>query len=315
MMNRSRIIGRFAGNKPGPLLILTAAMHGNEKAGVLALELFFDRLEAEIASNPLYTFEGNILGIIGNLKAYEAGVRYISQDINRCWDDANILRIMHTDQRLLQNEELEISELLQAIHGVITEVSPSSIYLLDLHTTSSDGGIFCIAQDNAKSIFLAQQMSVPVVLGLLNDINGTTLHYFRPEKHTVETAAIAFESGHHDDPNAIYRCMHAIIRLLKATSGMEGLFFEKWINPPWNQGGKNLPKMVRLAYKFHVDDPKKWSMKPGYKNFQKVCKGEVLARYDGKEICAKMDGLILMPLYQKQGQDGFFIVTEVNSAK
>ena len=49
-------------------------------------------------------------------------------------------------------------------------------------------------------------------------------------------------------------------------------------------------------------------MKPGFKNFQAVTKGELLARYDDQDVKAEADGMILMPLYQAQGNDGFFIV-------
>lgn len=52
-------------------------------------------------------------------------------------------------------------------------------------------------------------------------------------------------------------------------------------------------------------------MQPGYKNFQPVKKGEILATDKNGAISAQEDGLILMPLYQKQGNDGFFLVKMV----
>jgi succinylglutamate desuccinylase len=52
-------------------------------------------------------------------------------------------------------------------------------------------------------------------------------------------------------------------------------------------------------------------MQPDYKNFQAVEKGELLALDKHGEIRADEDGLILMPLYQKQGDDGFFLVRRI----
>jgi len=54
-------------------------------------------------------------------------------------------------------------------------------------------------------------------------------------------------------------------------------------------------------------------MYPDYKNFQKVSKGEVIAKDKNGEIVAPVDALILMPLYQKQGDDGFFLIKENQS--
>jgi succinylglutamate desuccinylase len=47
-----------------------------------------------------------------------------------------------------------------------------------------------------------------------------------------------------------------------------------------------------------------------YKNFDKISKDELLAFDKYGEIRSKEDGMILMPLYQKQGNDGFFIIKE-----
>ncbi|MFT6360775.1 MAG: succinylglutamate desuccinylase, partial [Saprospiraceae bacterium] len=37
-------------------------------------------------------------------------------------------------------------------------------------------------------------------------------------------------------------------------------------------------------------------------------KGEILATDKNGNVVAKQDSLILMPLYQKQGDDGFFLI-------
>ena len=49
-------------------------------------------------------------------------------------------------------------------------------------------------------------------------------------------------------------------------------------------------------------------MNEGYLNFQEVKKGEHLANDKNGPIYASEDSLILMPLYQKKGEDGFFLV-------
>ena len=53
-------------------------------------------------------------------------------------------------------------------------------------------------------------------------------------------------------------------------------------------------------------------MNPGYSNFQMVKKGDLLAEDKNGEIRAPNSGILLMPLYQKQGQEGFYIIEDKN---
>ena len=50
-----------------------------------------------------------------------------------------------------------------------------------------------------------------------------------------------------------------------------------------------------------------------YKNFEPVVKDEYLAIHNTKKVHAKFESLILMPLYQKQGEDGFFLIQPLNN--
>ncbi len=52
-------------------------------------------------------------------------------------------------------------------------------------------------------------------------------------------------------------------------------------------------------------------MQPGYTNFQVIQRGQLLAHNHQGAVQARTAGRILMPLYQKQGSNGFFIVQEV----
>ena len=305
-----RIIGKYTGNDPGPLIIITAAMHGNEPAGVKALDLLFKMLEVEPITRPDFRYKGEIIGILGNIPAYRQNKRYISKDINRCWNPNYISQLLQKEKNNLKDEDYEVRDILDTISVEIDRVKPTKLYLLDLHTTSSDGGIFCIATDEIESIEIAKKIHAPVITGLLEGIEGTTLHFFNSKNKGVDTSAIAFEGGHHDDPLSVNRCIAAVINFMRAIGVIRSEDVENRHDYILQQYSNYLPEIVRVKYKYHIDDNKKWQMKPGYKNFQKVTKGEILARYDGKKVEAPCDGLILMPLYQNQGQDGFFIVDD-----
>ena len=69
-----------------------------------------------------------------------------------------------------------------------------------------------------------------------------------------------------------------------------------------------LPPVVHLIECHSIEPGIKFSMNEGYLNFQEVKKGEHLANDKNGPIYASEDSLILMPLYQKKGEDGFFLV-------
>ena len=72
-----------------------------------------------------------------------------------------------------------------------------------------------------------------------------------------------------------------------------------------------LPKVAELVYTHRIPAGCQFCMLPGYTNFQPVKAGELLAYQDGEAIYCPFDAHILMPLYQPQGEDGFFLVHPV----
>ena len=74
----------------GPLLIITVGMHGNEPAGVRALELLFKMLEVEPITNH-HSHIRRLLVSLAILLLLIKKVRYIDQDINRLWTKKNTM--------------------------------------------------------------------------------------------------------------------------------------------------------------------------------------------------------------------------------
>ena len=70
-------------------------------------------------------------------------------------------------------------------------------------------------------------------------------------------------------------------------------------------------KVVEVRHRHTIAPEDRFKMEPGFKNFQAVRRGKVLAQDRTGEIKACETGLILMPLYQALGNDGFFLVREV----
>jgi succinylglutamate desuccinylase len=49
-------------------------------------------------------------------------------------------------------------------------------------------------------------------------------------------------------------------------------------------------------------------MYPNKTNFEKIKKAQIIAKNNNLEVASPIDGYLLMPLYQKIGNEGFYII-------
>jgi len=306
-----RIIDIYQGKERGPLLLVLGSIHGNEPAGTIALQELFLMLRKEPEKNPGFNFRGKLIGIRGNLRAIKKNQRFIHKDLNRQWTPENIRRVTSDPVASLDSEDQELQELIDCISTEIANYQPEEIILLDLHTTTAYGGIFTVVSDDPRSISLGLGMHAPVIRGLLNGISGTSLHYFNTKNLGIRTTALCFESGQHNEPMAVTRAVSALVSFLRATGSVQPEDVEHRHNLLLKTHAKNLPAITELVTVHSIKPGDNFIMQPGYSNFQKIKEGILLATDKNGNILAPCDGMILMPLYQPQGEDGFFIVKEI----
>ena len=313
-----RIIGTYTSPEPGALVVVFGAVHGNESAGVRALEEIFRMLEREPQVNPGFVFRGKLVGLIGNKQAFTRGQRFRVKDLNRIWTADNLHRVQHADQATLADEDLEMAEIFACIRSEIEQTRPEVLVLLDLHTTSADGGIFCIPSDDRASLRLAKELHAPVILGMLDGLSGTLLHfatgqYFAINGYPKHSISAAFEAGQHDDPLSVSRSIAAVVNCLRAAGCIRHEDVDSRHETILKTFSDPLPKVTRLQHVHHIRPGDTFRMRPGYVNFQSIQRGEHLADDAAGPVLAPQTGLILMPLYQPQGSDGFFVVRELES--
>ncbi len=304
----NRIIGKYKGQQPGPMLIAIGGIHGNEPSGSFAIQEILQLLEREPIRNPNFIFKGTFIGFNGNCQAIEKAERFIEKDLNRQWTKENIANVFLQKSETLKAEDLEIFELITAIKAEIKNISPEKILFLDLHTTTADGGIFSVVTDDSKSINTAQALYAPVIKGLLRGLEGTSLHYFTTENIGIETTAVCFEAGQHNDPLSVNRGIAAILNALKSVSCIDSSDIENRHNELLKKYSEGLPRVSELLYCHRIQPDDNFKMKEGYQNFQLLKKGEIIASDKKGDFHTPFDCQILMPLYQKQGNDGFFLI-------
>jgi succinylglutamate desuccinylase len=304
-----RIIGRYKGEGPGPLLICIGGMHGNESAGILAIKEVLRLLDIEKDFNPGFHYKGSFVGILGNLPAIQRGQRFIDRDLNRMLLPEELERITSTSEELWTAEDRECIELIRTIEEEKKEFLPSASLILDLHTTTADGGIFTIAADDKMSRTLAKGLHAPVIQGFEEKLKGTTLGFFnRPAK---DSYCIVFEAGQHNDPESVYRTAAAIVNCMRTIGSVDSRDVDHRHDGMLIKMSEGLPKVTRLIYHYRIAPQEQFVMNPGYSNFQQLTAGEIVAQNEHGPVTSPVGGLILMPKYQALGDDGFFVVEVV----
>lgn len=307
-----RILGRYSGHQPGPLLICIGGIHGNEPSGVLAIEEICRLLGREPVINPGFRYRGAFLGLIGNVHAYKVGERFIDRDLNRMLDEEELAGIRQSAWENRNIEDLEALRLIARIEEEIEQVNPTFTLILDLHSTTADGGLFTICADDPRSVELAKGLHVPVILGVAENLPGTTVAYFN--RPAANRHCIVFEAGPHHNPECVHRSVAAIVNCMRAIGAVDPKDVDHRHDGILIRLSAGLPKVTRLAYHYHIQPGEDFVMRPGYSNFRQVVPGEVLASNGNGEIRAPLRGLMLMPKYQPLGDDGFFLVEEIESA-
>ena len=296
-----RIVGRLRGTRPGPLVLVIAGLHGNEPAGVRALERLFRTLGER--DTPV---RGEVVGLAGNLAALARGRRFLVRDLNRAWTRRRIASIR---TRPGDVEELEQLELLELIEDILRGRESESI-ILDLHTTSSESIPFCTLGDTIRNRDFARKLEIPVVLGIEEQIHGALLEYIGARGPVT----VGIEGGQHDDPSSIEYHEHVLWTALVQAGCLDAADVPDYEARRGAlvrvRGG--LPRFFEVRARRAVSPGDGFAMRPGFRNFEPVSLGQPLAEDRSGAVLAPEAGRIFLPLYQEQGDDGFFIVRPIH---
>lgn len=306
----ARLIGRVVGEEPGPTLIAIAGIHGNERAGVAAADRVLDILQRRVGA-----VSGEFVALSGNLGAMQQRMRYRLRDMNRVWTAERIEDLEEKrgrDPSLLDEEDVEQLDLLDAIREAIVRAR-GPVFLIDLHTTSALGFPFILFGDTLKQRRFAGAFPLPVVLGLEEQLDGVLSGYFT--RQGVVTCAV--EGGQHNDPGSIDN-LEAVLLLGAESAGLLGdatLTEVSAAHALLERRRGTLPRVMEVVSRHAITDEDLFVMKPGFQNLARVKKGQLLARDRRGAIRAPKDGVVILPLYQGQGSDGFFWGREVSATR
>ena len=313
-LGRTETVGREIGRwgelgGEGPLLLILGGVHGNEPAGVLAaLDVLAELGEREPAAL------GGVVALAGNLAALDTGCRFVHEDLNRAAHADTLARLRDEQARepvgrapLAGSEENELLRLMDAADALAAG-HRGPRFVVDVHTTSSESPAYLSVDDIGGSVAFARKFPTHAVVGFERAVHGTLVEMLSRNGWD----GVTFEAGRHHDLASVENARAAVWFALSAAGVVdEG---DLPTDPrPADVLRRNAPEGGRcfdLIHRHAVGPADEFVMRPGFVNFQPVEEGQPLAHDARGPIAAPAGGRILMPLYQKLGDDGFFLIRE-----
>ncbi len=291
------LIGAFSGYAAGPTLIIVGSIHGNEPGGAEAL---FN------LSRPLAVIKermrGRVYLIAGNTRGLQEHVRFIDRDLNRSWTRENMASV-GTPSLMELSEGRELTEIDRLLDSIMITAG-SEVYVLDLHSTSAEGLPFATVGDTLRNRKFAQKFPVTILLGIEEQLEGTMLEYL----NNAGAVTLGFEGGQHDSPVTVENHTSLVwLALLNTGILSDADVPDLEMHRARLSAGKLDSRIVEVRYREANTADDGFEMNPGFNNFDSVTEGQIVAKNRRGPIKVPEDGMILMPLYQKLGEDGFFI--------
>lgn len=301
---RPRVLGDLGRADAGPTLLVVGSLHGNEPAGVLGVERVVERLQGDDQR-----LRGRLLALTGNRAALAMGQRFIDEDLNRIWLPEYLERV-RSGRDTERVEDHEMAGLDAAFRQAMREAR-GVVHLLDIHTTSGHGPAFSVLHDTLTNRAFARALPLPIALGLEEELNGTLTDHFTE----LGVVALSVETGQHEDPHSVDRAA-AAIWIAMSVAGLLPPGYDSEVAAAREllvAEGSGLPRAVEVRHRHAIPRGSHFHMASGFNSFQSVTAGQPLATEEGHTVVCPMRGLLLMPLYQKLGDDGFFVTRPVRS--
>jgi predicted deacylase len=192
----------FAGERPGPHVMVNALTHGNELCGVYALEFLFRH-----AVRPR---RGRLSLSFANVAAYErfdsdnpSASRFVDEDLNRLWD-AETLDSARDSVELRRARELR---------PIVDDVD----FLLDIHSMQHPNPPLMMCGPTAKGRRLALELGAPaIVVSDAGHAAGCRLRdYAAFGNPRSKRNALLVECGQHWERRSVEVAIETTLRFLK----------------------------------------------------------------------------------------------------
>lgn len=297
-----REIGRVDRGVAGPTVLVLAGVHGNEPAGVRAAERVLAALVARDV--PL---RGRVVALAGNLPALAEGRRFLARDLNRGWGGDALAALAARPAGARSPEDGQQADLLACFEDAL-RTATGPVLFVDLHSSSADGPPFLCLADTIDNRRLGLTTGVPIILGIEETIDGAALEWFGARG----VAALAAEGGRHLHEDTVGN-HEALLWLLLDRVGVtpRGAIDLAPHRAHLRRTVGDAPPIVEITHRHAITPADRFRMAPGFANFAAAARGQLLAHDARGEVRAPCACRVLLPLYQPQGDDGYFLARPV----
>lgn len=191
--------------QPGPHVMVTALVHGNELAGAIVLNALL-RSEPTLAAGRLTLGFANLDAFKRFDPAHPTASRFVDEDLNRLWDPALLdgpRRSLELDRARAMRPLIDTADLL-----------------LDLHSMLWPSDALTLCGPTAKGRALGAAIGVPpLVVADRGHVSGPRLIDYAPFTDNGPAAAVLVEAGQHWEAPTV-DCTRASLDALLDASGL-----------------------------------------------------------------------------------------------
>ena len=143
-----------------------------------------------------------------------------------------------------------------------------------------------------------------MILGIEEYLEGPLLSYI----NELGYMALGFESGQHDDPRAVINAADFIWLALFYSGAVSTMPDQQEHTNRLKKAALGDHHFYEIFYRHRLPEVHSFEMEEGFQSFQALPKGTLLAKEGGIPVEMEKKGILFMPLYQKQGEEGFFLI-------
>ena len=293
-----RFLGRYGRGAEGNALIITADALENENRAVAAVRKVLKTL-----TKLKIPIKGQLIGLAGNTGSYK---KELLGEFKGSFASDSIPS--NQDEYLGYNRAEEFVELIEEFE----KITGSNVFYFDLKTSSNIHAPYLCHSRNANCSAFAASFPFYKVMGLDTYITDHLGFYLHAKNYTCSTLKV----GTHPEFSAELIHESAIwwalvhIGCLREEDVPDFIRHKEVLDGCCPEDERQ--RSFEVIYKYSIKEDEYFRMIPGYRNFQKIQAGEVLATSDGASVISNWDGRIFMPLYHTQSNEGFFILKEID---
>lgn len=292
---------------PGPTLVISGGIHGNERTGIEVVL----RIKHALENNILTHTSGMLFLLLGNLKAIEQNERWSDSavDLNRCFGTL--------PKHIQGSFEAQRAEIIKNALGLQIRQT-NSVIGIDIHATNKPSKPFIVLQPRPSPFLTSLFSHIAGAHAILYDpdwiftgVPATFDDYF----NVNDQAGFCYETGCADDLSRVDEVFNEIISLgqskniLKCASETTVVQVKK-IN--------NLPSFALRHAIILSEQGFSYAPDMGIATFQEFSRGNLLGNHGVTPLIADFDGVFIFPKLHKHwklGEPVGFLAEQVETIK